>query len=233
MDTTLEPTDATLEPTEPPMKYAVLASLSILLASPALQAQTPTPVAGKDYVEIANGKPLDLVTGKVVVEEFFNYVCPACFRFEPRLEAWTAKLPPYATLVHIPASFRPDFVPYARAYYAAQTFGLADKTHSAVYDAVHVKGTLPSEGQKPDEEKIAAFYAGLGADQAQFLSAMRSFGVDVKVRRATEYMTRVKVPATPTLVVNGRYLVKGNSDEEMLQIASYLIDKEHSANASK
>jgi thiol:disulfide interchange protein DsbA len=62
---------------------------------------------------------------------------------------------------------------------------------------------------------------------------MRSFGVDVKVRRATEYMTRVKVPATPTLVVNGRYLVKGNSDEEMLQIASYLIDKEHSANASK
>ena len=93
---------------------------------------------------------------------------------------------------------------------------------------MHVKKTLPAEGQKPDEDKIAAFYAGYGVDKAQFLSAMQSFGVDVKVRRATEYMTRVKVPATPSLVVNGRYLVKGNTDEEMLEIASALIEKEHS-----
>jgi len=211
------------------MKYAVLASLSVLLASTSLEAQTTQPVAGKDYVEIPNGKPLDQVDGKVVVEEFFNYVCPACFGFEPYLVAWSAKLPPYATLVHIPASFRADFVPYARGYYAAQVLGIADKAHGAVYDAIHVKKTLPSEGQKPDEEKIAAFYAGFGADQAQFLATMRSFGVDAKVRRATEYMTRAKVPATPTIVVNGRYLVKGGSNEQMLQIASALIEKEHAA----
>jgi len=210
------------------MKYVVLASLSILLASTAL-AQTPQPVAGTDYAEIPNGKPLDPVNGKVVVEEFFNYVCPACYGFEPELRAWAAKLPPYATLVHIPASFRPDFVPYARGYFAAQGLDIADKTHSAVYDAIHVKHTLPSEGQKPDEERIAAFYAGFGADQAQFLSAMRSFGIDVKVRRANDYAQRCKVPATPAIVVNGRYLVKGTTREEMLQIASYLIEKEHSA----
>lgn len=211
------------------MKYAVLASLSLLLASTALQAQTPQPVAGKDYVEIPNGRPLDPVDGKVVVEEFFNYVCPACFGFEPFLLAWSAKLPPYATLVHIPATFRADFMPYARGYYAAQVLGIADKAHAAVYDAIHVKKTLPSEGQKPDEEKIAAFYAGYGVDQAQFLATMKSFGVDTKVRRATEYMTRAKVPATPTIVVNGRYLVKGSSNEQILQIASALIEKEHAA----
>jgi thiol:disulfide interchange protein DsbA len=211
------------------MKYAVLVSLSLLLASTALQAQTPQPVAGKDYVEIPNGRPLDPVDGKVVVEEFFNYVCPACFGFEPFLLSWSAKLPPYATLVHIPATFRADFMPYARGYYAAQVLGIADKAHAAVYDAIHVKKTLPSEGQKPDEEKIAAFYAGYGVDQAQFLATMKSFGVDTKVRRATEYMTRAKVPATPTIVVNGRYLVKGSSNEQILQIASALIEKEHAA----
>jgi thiol:disulfide interchange protein DsbA len=210
------------------MKYAVLASLSILLASTASEAQTTQPVAGKDYVEIPNGKPLDAVQGKIVVEEMFNYVCPACFAFEPRFVAWTKKLPAYVAVVHIPASFRPDFVQYAHAYYAAQAFNVVDKTHDAVYDAVHVKKTLPAEGQKPDEDKIAAFYAGYGVDKAQFLSAMQSFGVDVKVRRATEYMTHAKVPATPTLVVNGRYLVKGATSEESLEIASALIEKEHS-----
>ena len=208
------------------MKYAVLASLSILFASGAL-AQTSQPVAGKDYAEIPNGKPLDPVDGKIVVEEFFNYVCPACNRFEPRFVAWAKKLPPYVVVVHIPASFRPDFVQYAHAFYAAQAFNLVDKTHEAVYDAVHSKKTLPSEGQKPDEDKIAAFYANYGVDKAQFLSAMQSFGVDVKVHRANDYMTRAKVPATPTLVVNGRYLVKGDTDEQTLEIASALIEKEH------
>jgi protein dithiol oxidoreductase (disulfide-forming) len=209
------------------MKYAVLASLSLLFAGAVGAAQAAQPVAGKDYAEIPNGKPLDPVEGKIVVEEMFNYVCPACFAFEPRFVAWTKKLPPYVAVVHIPASFRPDFVQYAHAFYAAQAFNLVDKTHEAVYDAVHTKKTLPSEGQKPDEEKIAAFYAGYGVSQADFLNAMKSFGVDVKVRRATEYMTRAKVPATPTLIVNGRYLVRGSTNDETLEIASALIEKEH------
>ena len=209
------------------MKYAVLASLSIVFASTATLAQTTQPVAGKDYVEIPNGKPLDPVEGKIVVEEMFNYVCPSCFAFEPRFSAWTRKLPPYVAVAHVPASFRPDFVQYARAFYAAQAFNLVDKTHEAVYDAIHTKKTLPAEGQKPDEEKIAAFYAGFGVDKAQFLSTMQSFGVDVKVRRANDYMKRAKVSGTPTLIVNGRYLVNG-SGEEALEIASALIEKEHS-----
>jgi len=210
------------------MKYAVLASLSILFASTGTHAQTAQPVAGKDYAEIPNGKPLDPVDGKIVVEEMFNYVCPACNAFEPRFVAWTKKLPPYVAVVHIPASFRPDFVQYAHAYYAAQAFNLVDKTHEAVYDAVHTKKTLPAEGQKPDEDKIAAFYANYGVDKAQFLSTMQSFGVDVKTRRASDYMMRAKVPSTPSIVVNGRYLIKAETYEEMLQVASALIEKEHS-----
>jgi thiol:disulfide interchange protein DsbA len=210
------------------MKNAAVTALLLLLASTTTSwAQSPAPVAGKDYVEIPNGKPLDPADDKVVVEEFFNYVCPACWAFEPVLVAWAAKLPPYAKLVHVPASFRADFVPYAKAYYAAEALGIADKTHAAVYDAIHVKHTLPAEGEKPDEDRIAAFYAGFGVDKAQFLSTMRSFGVDVKVRRATEQLQRSKVMGTPSIAVNGRYLVMGNSREDMVRIASYLIEKEH------
>jgi thiol:disulfide interchange protein DsbA len=40
-------------------------------------------------------------------------------------------------------------------------------------------------------------------------------------------MTRAKVPSTPTIIVNGKYLVRGNTYGDMLRIASFLIEKEH------
>jgi len=212
------------------MKSLFVPALLLLLANPfgPVQAQAPAPVAGTDYIEIPNGAPLDPADGVVVVEEFFNYICPACNNFEPVFVAWAAKLPPYAKLVHVPAAFRADFVPYARAYYAAEVSGLVDKTHRAVYQAIHVTHKLPAEGDKPDEERIAAFYSDFGVDKDEFLRNMKSFGVELKLRRATEHMQRIKVPSTPSIVINGRYLVRGQTYADMLRIASYLIEKEHS-----
>jgi protein dithiol oxidoreductase (disulfide-forming) len=201
-----------------------LISLLAILALPA-HAQSE-PVAGKDYIEIPNGRPLDAgPEGTVVVEEFFNYICPACNAFEPTFVTWTKQLPPYAKVHHVAASFRADFLPYARAYYAAEALGVAEKSHAAVYSAIHTSHSLPAEGDKPDEEKIAKFYARYGVDAQTFLATMRSFGVDSKVRRANEYMKRVRVTGTPAIVINGRYLVQGGSLKDTLRIASYLVEK--------
>jgi len=213
------------------MRTTAISAMLVLLAGvfSAARAQSPTPVAGTDYIEISNGRPLDPVAGVVGVEEFFNYICPACNAFEPLFVAWAAKLPSDVKLVHVPASFRADFVQYAKAYYAAQTLNVAEKSHAAVYQAIHRGRTLPAEGQRPDDEKIAAFYADYGVDAQQFLAVMRSFAVDVKVRRAADHMTRTRIPSTPSVVINGRYLVRGNSYQDMLRIADYLIEKERAA----
>jgi thiol:disulfide interchange protein DsbA len=193
----------------------------------ALSAQAQAPVAGRDYVEIPNGRPLEPVDGEVVVvEEYFNYACPGCNAFEPHFAAWAKALPPDVRLEHVPAAFRADFVQYARAYYAAAAFGVAERAHQAVYDAIHRTRTLPAEGERPDEARIARFYADFGVDAQEFLAAMQSFGVDAKVRRATEHMQRNKIPSTPSLVVDGRYLVRGSSYADMLRIASSWIEKQ-------
>jgi thiol:disulfide interchange protein DsbA len=215
------------------MRNIAFSAMLVLLAGAfgSAEAQAPAPVAGRDYVEISNGRPLDPADG-IVVEEFFNYICPACNAFEPVFVAWAAKLPPGVKLVHVPASFRADFVQYARAYYAAQNFDVEEKTHAAVYQAIHRTRTLPAEGQRPDEAKIAGFYATYGVDAEQFLAAMQGFAVDLKVRRAAEHMTRNRIPSTPSLVINGRYLVRGETYADMLRIADYLIEKERTAAAA-
>jgi thiol:disulfide interchange protein DsbA len=210
------------------LKNFVFAALSMFLASAfnTAQAQSPVPVADTDYIEIPNGKPLDPADGKVVVEEFFNYICPACNSVEPQFVAWTAQLPSDVKIVHIPAAFRPDFVPYARAYYAAIAFGVAVESHSAVYNSIHSTHTLPAEGEKPDAKKIAAFYAAFGVNAEEFLVAMRSFEVDFKMRRGTDHMRHSRASGTPSVVVNGRYLVRGRSFADVLRTASYMVDKE-------
>src|SRR3546814_7889878 len=51
---------------------------------------------------------------------------------------------------------------------------LVEKTHEAVYAAIHEQHTLPGEGMTLDPDKIAAFYAKYGADPAEFKDLMTS-----------------------------------------------------------
>ena len=126
-------------------------------------------------------------------------------------------------LVYVALDFRPDFVQYARAYFAAEALGLVEKTHEQVYDGVHVTHTLPGEGTPPDEARIAAFYSRFGVSAAEFQQTMSGFAVNTKIAKARKYAAQSQVQSTPTLLVNGKYLVKGQNREDMLRITDQLI----------
>ncbi len=203
-------------------------------ATPEAPRPPPTPytgpalVPGVDYVEIAGGQPFEPLAGKVEVLEFFNYICPACYSFKATFERWQAQQAADVRVTLVPATFRADFAAYAKAFYAAEALGVADKTHDAVYQAIHLQRTLPGEGDQIDEDKIAAFYAKYGIDAATFKSTMDSFAVAGKVNRAQQFMTRSQIGGTPSLLVNGKYLVKGKSWEDMLRITDGLVAQERS-----
>ena len=198
-------------------------------ALPAATGNGAPLVAGTDYEEIQNGQPFDPLNGKIEVVEVFGYVCPACFRFQPMINAWEKSLPADVRFTYVPAAFGPEWVPYAHAFYVSQSMGLVAKTHDAVFNAIHVAQTLPGEGKTPDEAAIAKFYGQYGADPRQFLDAMHSFAVDAKVNRAKQFMTRSGVQGTPTLIIDGRYRVLGKSYDDMLRIANQLIAQERAA----
>ena len=189
-------------------------------------------VEGTDYTVVSGGQPFEPLNGKIEVVEFFNYICPACNSFEPIFEAWKARQPSDVRVTLVPATFRDDFMTYAKVYYAADALGLVAKTHTAVYAAIHSKHSLPGEGEKIDETKIAAFYTAYGVSADQFLNTMKGFSVATKTGRATQFMTRSQIASTPSLIVNGRYLIKARSWDDKLRVADALIARERAAAAS-
>lgn len=197
--------------------------------NPIVAPAGPALVPGTDYVEIQGGQPFDPLDGKIEVVEVFGYVCPACNAFQSSVRAWKAKLPADVRVTYVPALFGPDWIPYAHAFYAAESLGLVDKTHDAVYDAIHTKRTLPGEGQKPTAAPIAAFYSGYGVSAEQFTNAMNSFAINGKLNKARQFAVRSQISGTPSLIVNGKYLVKGRSWDDMLRIADQLIAQERAA----
>ncbi|WP_027081077.1 thiol:disulfide interchange protein DsbA/DsbL [Luteimonas mephitis] len=186
-------------------------------------------VEGRDYVEIPNGQPFEPRNGKVEVVEVFGYVCPACANFQPLVRSWKAKLPADVRFTYVPAIFGGTWDDYARAFYAAESMGLVDKTHDALYQAIHLDQTLKGERGRDSVQDIAAFYGKHGADPKQFASTMSSFAINAKVSRAKQFAMRSQIGGTPSLVIDGKYLVKGSSYQNMLDNADQLIAKERAA----
>ncbi|MFN3311481.1 MAG: thiol:disulfide interchange protein DsbA/DsbL, partial [Thermomonas sp.] len=180
-----------------------------------------------DYVTIPNGQPFDTPPGKVEVVEFFGYVCPFCAMVQPTVSAMKAKLPPDVHFVYVPAAFGAMWDNYAKAFYAAQAMGVEDKTHDALFRAIHVDQTLKGERGMDSPEDIAAFYGNYGVDPRQFLSSMQSFAVATKVNRARAYMQAAFANGdqmgTPAFLIDGKYRVKGKTVDDMFRIMNQLI----------
>jgi len=201
-------------------------------ASAGASAGTPARqwVSGTDYTVI--DPPVPTSTGdKVEVVEVFSYACPHCAHFQPYAEELKSKLPANAQFVLIAAVFNAQWEPFSRAFFTAQSLGLLDRTHQAVFDAVH-RDHLPVNTL----EALANFYAGHGANSASFLSTANSFVIDAKMSHAADLIRSYGVEATPTLVVNGKYRVSANSQRgigfpEMVQISLQLVQQEAARSA--
>lgn len=191
--------------------------------------QGPAPVEGVDYTVIADGQPFEPADGKIEVVEAFSYICPACAQFEPLFNQWKARQPADVRVVYVPAQFRPDFREYAKVYYAAQALNIDRQSHDAVFKAIHQDRTLPGEGEPFDAAKVAQFYTQYGVSAEQFLQAMGSFAVAAKLSKANQFLVRAQIGGTPSLIVAGKYLVKGRTMADMLRITDHLIAQERQA----
>jgi len=184
--------------------------------------------AGKDYQLINPAVPP--TSDKVVVTEVFSYACPHCAHFQPYAEDLKAKLPAGAQFELLPAVFNPAWEPFARAFYTAKSLGLVDKTHQALFDAIH----RDHQPLHTIEDLANLFYSHYGVAAGTFLSTATSFVVEGELAHGNALVRDAHVDATPTLIINGKYRVTANAERgigfpEMVQIALELVHKEVAA----
>ena len=195
----------------------------------AQQVATPPFEAGKHYAVLSPAQPTSTSPGKVEVAEIFMFGCPGCFGFEPSIHAWLEQKADYINFVRVPAqwSSHPESPMHARAYYTAEALGKLGEFEQDFFDEVHRKGNLLDT-----EEKLVAFFAAHGVDEAAFKSTFNSFAVNAKLKRAEELVQRYRVQSTPSVVVNGKYLTVGRmagSVEAWFAIIEDLAAREHAA----
>jgi thiol:disulfide interchange protein DsbA len=208
----------------------ILVLLSLLPLAFSSYGQIEKYVAGTHYIELrapVNTKD----ASKIEVIEAFWYGCSHCFRFEPLITNWEAKMPEDVDFQRFPALWNGLMKIHAQVYYAAEALDAVDLLHEHIFNAINVEGN-----RLQNERQIGALFAKYGISEDDFESAFNSFSVRTKVNQAEKRMQDYEIRSTPNMIVNGKYLVTTGENvrtqAEMLEVVDFLVEKERSMRRS-
>ncbi len=225
------------------------AALVLLCAVFSAQAQPTLPEQyqlGRDYFPLQ--QPLNARDAKKIeVMEIFRYGCIHCYRFDPVVRKWEKSLAQDIDFYRLPVVWNPETELQARALFTAQAFGIADKIHEAMFDAIWSAPGAPAPLNS--QARIKQLFLNEKIDGDKFDKTFeKSPAISSRVNEAKARLLAYK-PApggpdmgTPEIVVAGKYRISGAafrapSEQEafakMLAVADYLVDKERKAQAAK
>ncbi len=191
-----------------------LVAAALLLLSTQVFAEAQL---GRDYSRLEPAQPTH--TGdKIEVLEFFFYGCSHCYHLHPLISAWEKKMPKDVELQFVPVMFRDSWEAMARTFYALEAMGLERRLHDDLFKAWNVENQVLTE-----QSDVEDFVAKHGVDRSKFSAAYNSFTVNSKVARANQMMRDYGIRGTPTLVVDGKYVITGLTPEVTIQVLNDVI----------
>jgi len=154
---------------------------------------------------------------RVEVIEFFFYACPYCNELEPLLERWRKRKPADVVFRRVPVVRHDSWMPLARTYYTLEAMGEAERLHAAVYHGIHADDLALSQ------EKFLAEWAGKqGLDRDKFMAIYRSDAIREKVELSRKMTVDYEIKATPTFVVDGRFLTSSGMTDGVPKVIPVL-----------
>lgn len=207
--------------------------LATLLVCAAAMAQLK-PVEGKDYTTLNPPQSVE-AAGKVDVTEFFWYRCPHCYNLEPVLQDWVKKLPHDVQFRRVPAIFNDEWALDARVFFTLEATGDLARVHSGLFDAIHQQGGARLHGDA-FMKWVAEWLGKNGVDLAKYDTALRSFSVETKLKRAMQMTRAYKIDGVPAIAVQGRWVVNASMVGErqaMINVTEYLTGEARKRLAAK
>ena len=195
---------------------------------------------GEQYFLVQPAQPTAVAAGKVEVVEVFSYACPACNLFYPIIDKLKSSLPSKVQWRFIPASWHAeeDWKVFQRAYFAAESLGIAERTHDEIFDAIWKTGELAImdtatnriKNPLPSLADVARFYERVAKlKPGEFLAAAHSFSVDAHMREADAQIRAYQVDETPSVIVNGKYRLTprtAGGNEQFTALVQWLVKQE-------
>jgi len=181
--------------------------------------------AGVHYIEIEN--PRRIRAEKVEIMEFFSYGCIHCYNFDRPLEEWADSRSDTIRFVRTPAIASDLWEMLGRAYFVYEVNKLDERHHIALFQAIH-----DARLDLSSPEKLASWFDGRGITSEEFLKSYRSVEVNNLMSTADRMARRLKVSSVPTIIVNGKYMVRITRQvgpARMLDVMDHLIEMEQAA----
>lgn len=185
-------------------RWIMFAALACFGAT-ALVAQAQL-VAGKDYLIITPPQPTP-PGNNVEVLEFFWYGCGFCANMQAPLHAWLKRKPADVAFRSVPAAFDEAWLQLARTYYTIDALGEHARLHDAVFNAIHKDKKLSPRALAKDAKPLFEWIATQKVDSKKFADAYNSFAVVSKTNRTVDTTSAYAVTGTPSLAIDGRYLI--------------------------
>lgn len=210
-----------------------LAVFALLLSSHAFADAPATSFKqGQDFDLTTQVIPTDS-QNKIEVVELFWYGCPHCYHMEPVLSAWVKKLPADVVFKRIPALPRAEWAPMAKAFYAMEALGVSEKLHTSLFDAIHKTKTLDPTNEVAT---MAWITSQSGLDKAKVEEAFKSFSMNTKLNRASQYFRATGATGVPSIIIDGKYITSSTmagDNDKALKVADYIIGNLRKDNAKK
>ncbi len=212
-----------------PMKLVARSLAAVVLAaSAAVPAQEFK--EREDYFKL----PVPVETrdpAKIEVVEVFSYGCIHCYQLEPILNAWVLAQGDDVDFHRVPMATR-SLRTLAQAFYTAEELNVLPKVHMPMFENIHDYGIDMSRPQRIRR----MFETQAGVDEEEFTRMFDSFAIATRVRQADAQTRLYRVQGTPTIIVDGRYLVdtvSAGSAEGMLLVVNHLLAMERAERESE
>ena len=181
----------------------------------------------EDFYKVIRPAQPTQTENKVEVLEIFSYACPHCYSFEPQLQKWLQGMSDKAEFRRMPAVFRDDYIPVAKAYYTAVKLGVIDKIHQPLFDAIHKQRKY----DLLEEDSLRDFFVEMGVNSDDFDRTFNSMEITTKIRQAEVMGKKYRIPHVPIIIINGKYMTSpsdAKSFETLFNVMDTLILQESS-----